>query len=163
MTDTKITQLRAVAGGEKGAASRLRTFVADKLMSEWDEDDVTLEAASPDERKIGTLNAVEREAYVIGQLLQQVLRIALVEIEANSTDKIAGIMRTRQVGMGEALQIFRDTSTEHLADEDQDFLNQCALTIGKSMTDYEWSLRERYNIWRGQLIVRSGYVAYTYG
>lgn len=167
MTD-KITYLQSIPSApnadKQALSSSLRNFLKDhEILEEWDETDLDLEGPNSDEQKVGSLNAFERENYVVGQLVQQVLRETMIDLEANSTHQIAKIMREQRLSMAAAAEIFREQAAEYLPEEDQAFLNQCALTIGYSLTTYEWSIRRRYNVWRGQLIVRSGYCCYVYG
>lgn len=162
----KVTQLYTVASSAspETVVSNLKRFVvANELLVEWDDDGVELESPNNDEVKLGNLNQFERECYVIGMLLQEVVRQAMIDLEASSTEEISQIMRAERVNMPTAVNMYRERINEFLDTEDQVYLNQCALTIAFCMTQYEWSVRGRYDLWAGQIIVRDGFTIYKYG
>lgn len=165
MTDKviKLTSVPKSPNTPDGVLQATKQFlIENELLVEWDETDVGLEAANADEALLGNLTVFERDNYVIGQLLQQVVHETLIEIEAGGTDQLGVIMREQRVNAIEAARILEQNSTEYLELEDKEYLNKAALTLGYCMTQYEHSVRRRFNVWTGQLIVRSGFVAYVF-
>lgn len=167
--EDKVVNLRVVppvtaVSTEDGILQSIATFLREQgILDEWSEDDVELETAQSDEAKVGELSAVERQFYIIGQLLNEVIKDELIEVDASNTDKITAIMREKKVSMAEAAQIFSGDRENHMTDEQRWFLNQASVTMGNVLTLFEWSIRTRYNQWDRGIIVRRGYVAYAYG
>lgn len=165
---SKITKLHAVqsiaADANKDTILKAITeFVIDnEILTEWDETDVTLERHDRDETEIGKLNLYERQLFVIGTLLQQVLKEAIIDLEADSTDTLARIMREDRVNMSDAAVKYRQNINEYLTSEEREHLNQIGLTIGYTMSAYEWSVRLRYKAWQSPIIVRADFVAFSY-
>jgi hypothetical protein len=170
MTDeAQVTKLRSVpqTGGTADRANRLdelyKFVTSNELLTEWDADDVTLETNGPDEREVGRLNFHEKSLYVLGQLLQQVLANTMIDVEADGADEIASIMRDKRLNMAQAAAHYRENTEEFLSVETRVFMNQCALTVGRCLAEYELSVRLRHGVWLTPLIVRNDFVAYTYG
>lgn len=167
MTDN-VTSLRPIENAgdptRHEPVARLHAFIKEaELLTEWEHSDVELDPANSDERKLGPLTPIEIEYYTIGTLLQEVLRQTLIDIEANSTDQIAAIMRAERVNMLQATQLYRERISELLEPDDQSYLHKAAITTGHCMAAYEWSVRQRYDTFLGQLIVRRGHIVYAYG
>lgn len=164
----KITHLKAVqsiaadANTDTVLAAVTKFITTSDILSEWDETDVSLERADRDETKVGKLNEYEKQLFIIGTLLQQVLKEAMIDLEADSTGTLAKIMREDRVNMSQAADKYRKNINEYLNEDEREHLNKIGLTIGYTMSAYEWSIRLRYATWHGPLIVRSGFVAYAY-
>lgn len=169
MTDNKVTPLRVVpsiaaATDQEGLLQSIATFLRDEgILDEWSEDDVELEYPKSDEIKLGELTAVERQFFVIGQLMNEIIREEMVELEASNSDKITAIMREKKISMAEAAQIFAQDHQNHMSDDQRRLLNQCSMTMGNVLTIYEWSIRVRSNQWDKPIIIRRGFQAYCYG
>jgi hypothetical protein len=167
MTDDNVAHLRTVpaatvADTEDSYLARIRDFVKEReLLTEYDDSDVELDNPTLDERRLGPLTPFERECFVIGQLLAEVVRSELIEIEATGTDTIAKIMREKKVSAVIAAQLY--SQSQEVPEETRILVNQCALTQALALTAYEWSVRTRYNVFDSRLIVRAGFVVYRYG
>lgn len=141
----------------------IHNFIHDNLLDlDGDpEADVVLEQARSDERKLGKLNSFERRAFVLTALLEQTLNDTLIDIEANSAERVAAIMRERKIGYMQAAHVFMQ---EHSVPEDRRlYINMCGMTHTNLVTLYDWSVRRRFNDWKSMLIVREGYVVHSYG
>jgi hypothetical protein len=169
MADENVTQLRVVPPvttltTEDGLLQSIATFLREQgILDEWSEADVELEPPTSDEAKVGELNGVERQLFVIGQLLQEVIKEEMIEVEASNSDKITAIMREKKVSMAEAASIFSQDHDNHMTEEQRWLLNQCSVTMGNVLTMYDWSVRTRFNQWDRAIIVRKDFVAYAYG
>lgn len=165
-----VTPLKIVKSGVTATMSELEflqsiaMFLREQsILDDWSETDVELEPPHSDEVKIGELSAIERQFFVIGSLLKEVVREEMVELEAANSDKITSIMRERKISMTEAAQVFSENRETYMTEDQRMMLNQCGLTMANVLSTYEWSLRTRLNQWDKAIIIRKGFVAYAYG
>jgi hypothetical protein len=165
----RVSKLTVVDSGasanltEDALLQRIITFIDQSLLDlEGDyEQDVVLEQARSDEKRLGVLSPFERKTFVLAALLEQRLNDTLVEIEANSADQITALMRERKISFMAATQAHMQDLK--MPDEQRTEINMCAMTHTNLVTLYDWSVRQRFNQWTGYLIVRSGFVVYTHG
>lgn len=167
MTDNNVTHLKTVPSlphdtSEDAFLAHIKLFLAKKdILDEYEHSDVQLEGATSDEKRLGELTLFEKECFVIGNLIGEIIHEELIEIEASGTDKIASIMRVERVPMAIAAQKYAQSN--EVPEANRIFLNQCALTQGNLMSAYEWSVRSRFDMFTHRLIIRSGFIAYSYG
>lgn len=165
----RVSKLTVIDSGasanlsEDALLHKLTTFVDENLidLSGDYEQDVVLEQARSDEKRLGALSPFERKAFVLAALVEQLLNDIMVELEANSADQITAIMRERKISFMAATQIQMESMK--LTDEKRAEINMCAMTHTNLVTLYDWSVRQRFNQWLDYLIVRSGFVVYTHG
>lgn len=164
----RVSKLQLVDGGtsvnltEDALMQRIQTFVHENLLDlEGDyEADVVLDQPRSDERKLGNLSSFERKAFALTALLEQRLNDILVDVEASSTEQITRVMRERKIGFMQATQIYMQEA--RMPDEQRREINMCAMTHTNLATLYDWSVRQRFNEWKAFLIVRHGFVVYSY-
>ena len=146
--------------GEDSLLAKIEKFVGDELLDLAGdyEKDVDLEQPNSDEKRLGLLTAFERKSFVIGALLHQRIHDLMVEIEAQGAEEITKIMR-------EQGKSFMQVMNERIPNMPLDMrveLNQHAITHTNIVTLYDWSVRHRFNEWTAHLIVRTGFVVYSY-
>lgn len=169
MTDDKVTLLKPVSGPSasidaEGFLGELSNFVkSNQILTEWDEADLELEYPRSDETKIGELTYVERQLYLLSQLLNQIIRDEMVEIQAASTDTLVKIMREQKIGIEQAASRVAQSTERNLDPDTHSLLVQLAVTSGTANSMFEWLVRMRCNEWSRRIIVRKGYTAYSYG
>lgn len=140
-----------------------QTFLQNEgILEEWDETDVVLEAANGDEIPVGTLTATERKWFCLGQLLNQIIRDELVEIEAAQTDLIGKIMRERKVNGAAAVQVLREEHSERLPEDQRIFLNTANICATMALSTFDYSIRARLHLWDQSTIVRRGFKLHKY-
>ena len=127
------------------------------------DESVELEAARSDESKLGPLTQFERRCFVLGTVLQEIIKDELVNIETASADEITKLARARKMPMVQAAMEYASAHRITIEKDVQITLNACAVTSANVLTSYEWSVRQRYGCWLTPLIVRNGFVVYTYG
>jgi hypothetical protein len=167
MTDGNVAHLKTVPSIPQDVSNdtflaHVKSFLSEhEILTEYEHSDVELDGATSDERRLGELTMFEKECFVIGNLIGEIVREELIEIEASGTDKIAEIMRAERVPMATAAQ--RYAQSNEVPEESRAFLNKCAVTQGNLMSAYEWSVRQRHDMFLSHLIVRSGFIAHAYG
>lgn len=171
MTDEhNVTHLKPIHTGlsakkdAEGFLGELCNFVKEQgLILEWGEEDIELDHARSDETKLGELNYFERELYILAQLLNQCIRDEMVEIQASNTDTIAAVMREKKISIEQAAQEIAQRGEENLDPETQAMILQLAVTSGTANSMFEWLVRSRHQEWTKRLIVRKGFIVYSYG
>jgi len=170
MTDGKktVVPLKGVPSNisaealDVGYLSAIQLFLRDEeILDEYADEDVELQPARPDERKLGPLTSLEKDLFIIGSLIAEIIRNEIVEIEANGTDAIVRIMRERRITTVEAATIYAQTSPS-VPEDTRIFLNKCAATQANALSMYEWGVRARYTSWNNRIVVRRGFVAHSY-
>lgn len=125
------------------------------------DDDVELEAAKPDEKLLGPLTPYEKNCFVMASLVNSTLEGFIVDKQAGDYERIVAYMRERNVSFTHAANEIGSRSPIPPA-EDRMFINAAAITHAHLMASYEWSVRQRYNSWLQRIIIRQGFVAYSY-
>lgn len=169
MTKDNITKLQAIPKGtpaaitEEAFIEHLSAHIRDNdILDDWDESDVELDQPSSDEKKLGELNQLERRCFVIGRLMRQILSEEIIDIHAANTDTMASIMRERRVSIEVAAQIVMSDSDKYLDPDTSATLVQIATTATVANSMFDWLVRSRFGVWPTHVIVRSGFIAYSY-
>jgi len=167
MTEDNIAHLKPVpttpaAASPDSFLDGIRTYLQSTgILEEYEHSDVDLEKPTSDERRLGPLTNFETECFVMGQLIGELIRSEMIEIEASGADKITAIMREKKVPMVVAAQEYAQSN--EVPEDARVYLNTCAVTQANLLSSYEWSVRSRHNMWDFRLIVREGFIAYRYG
>jgi hypothetical protein len=165
----RVSKLTVVDSGasanlsEDALLQRIIAFVDENLLDlsgDYDQD-VQFEQARSDEKRLGALSPFERKAFALSALLEQRLNEIMVEVEAGSADQITAIMRERKISFTAAMQVHAQGM--QIPEELRLEINMCALTHANLASLFDWSVRHRFNEWSAFLIVRTGFVAYSYG
>ena len=167
MTD-KLSQLHPLQTGlsaniDAGSYfNQLSNFVKEsEILQEWDDTDVDLSHPNSDEKKLGQLTYLERQLYVLSQLLNQILREEIIEVQASNADGIAKLMREHKVSIMEATSMVQQNGAD-IPPEAKAHMFQVACTSGAANSMFEWLVRTRYDEWSNHIIVRKGFVAHAY-
>lgn len=148
---------------DEGYLSSVIDFLVEEEIfdGEITEDMVDLDPPTSDELVLGHLTSLEKKCFILSQMLGQIVREEMVEVEAKGTDQIAAIQREQKVSMPEAATIFMQTA--EVSEEIRNLLFICNVTFANLNTMYEWGVRARFNQWSGSLIVRKGFQVCHYG
>lgn len=166
--DEKVTPFKVVptitrdTADSDGLTDYLKAFLRKKeLLVEFDENDVELEVAASDEHRLGRLNEFEKDMFIIATLLQDVADQHAKNLEVDNLEKITAIMRSKGLTFNDAMADFVQNNSE---------MGEALFPIRQAMAVrftagslYEFSVRSRFDCWAGTLIVRRGYIVYTYG
>jgi len=169
MNNDKITRLKTVPIGPAIDASpdalvdRLSTMLRENgILEEWDETDIDLDPPSSDEIRIGELNHLERSLFIIGRLTGQILSEEILEVQVTQTETMTKIMRAQKVPAEQAAAIIAQDPAKYLDPATSSQLMQIATSSAMATASFEWMIRSRFNVWPSYVIVRSGFVAYSY-
>jgi hypothetical protein len=120
-----------------------------------------LEPAAGDEQRLAKLFLFEQRCFVLGSLLQEVVRDELTSLEAATTDRISQIIRDERVSV--AVAAHRVATSDTTNNSDKDYIGMVSLLSSTLLALYESSLRMRTQQWSKRIIVRKDFTAYTYG
>jgi hypothetical protein len=127
------------------------------------EADIDLKPAKHDERRLGALMPFERRCYALSQLLEVQLKDMLGEVQVVTMEKATALMRSKKLPLHAALTELSQSGDDQIDDDLMRTLNKLSATMAVTHQLYEFGVRSRYNEFgKTSLIVRTGYVAYTY-
>lgn len=167
MTITRVSKFTIVDSGatanltEDALLQRIIDFITEENLLDLDgdyEQDVLLEQARSDEKRLGVLSPFERKAFVLTALLEQRLNDMMVETEASSAEQVTAIMRERKIGFIAASTIYTKDLKMDTAKRIE--MNMCSMTHTNLVTLYDWSVRQRFNQWTMRMIVRNGFIVH---
>ncbi len=150
-------------GGHSFIDALEELLVSEGIKLEFTVDDVDLDMAEPDERRLGALNAYERRAFITGSVLQEYIRVEINDADAHTAQAIADLMREKKIDHQTALIEHAQSRETPMPPEVQRRLNVASVAAANLLPAYEWSLRNRYDEWMKPLIVRREFEAYSYG
>lgn len=154
-------------GTDEGGYLRLiKDFLQDRgLFDTFDNLDeaVELENFRSDEKRLGRLTLFEKECFAIGSLLHEIINDEIVNVDVRHGEEVVKYAREHKMPMITAAQHFASEKQIIIDPETQELLNICAISAANLLTSYEWGVRARYNVFDAPIIVRSGFIAFTYG
>lgn len=160
--NSNVISLAETAVSRAGPVHMVLRYLKDSgILPEFSEDDLELETAAPDEVLLGDLRPDERDAFVAGTLLAQIIEDTQATAEADKYSFLAGKMKDEKIDIYTAANLHG--SSFKLPQDTLDMLSVCSLANYNLMTFYEFSVRSRFETWTGYLIVRNGMQVYTYG
>jgi hypothetical protein len=166
--DENVTPFKVVTGitrdtsDEAGIVGYIKSFLAEnELLDDFDEAVVELEAAASDESRLGRLNEFEKNMFIIATIMQDVAEQEAKNLEADNLEKITAIMRAKAMTFNEAMAHFVQNNSD--ANDALLPIRQAVVTRATAGSLYEFSVRSRFNCWSSNLIVRYGFIVYSYG
>lgn len=151
---------------EGGYLRVIKDFLVDRgLFETFDtlDEAVELENSKHDERKLGRLTLFEKESFAIGSLLNEIIRDEVVNADVHHAEEVIQFARENKMPMIQAAMHFAQNRQITIEPETQEILNVCATTAVNLLSGYEWSVRARHNVFDKPIIVRTGFIAFTYG
>lgn len=127
-------------------------------------DEIDLEHAQSDERYLGALTTIEREMYIVQLLLTDAARSILIEFEAANSERVAAVMREKRIGPDQAAHYVMEENSNKgfITDADRIYMNKCGSYAAVCSSLYTYSVRERFNEYSAHIIVRAGFILYSF-
>lgn len=167
-----VTQLKTAPKGipinadDGGYLQSLIDFVEVNALFEYDPDatDVLeLVPAKPDETRVGNLSVFETKCFTLFQLAKTTCDEILLEAEITTHERIAYHMRSSNMSHSEALaHVTKPESHPLYAFGQRAVLNQLGCVLSAARNAYDFSVRSRFNEFENELIVRKGFIAYSF-
>lgn len=126
-----------------------------------DDDCVSLEQPASDEVRLGKLTSEEKEIFILFSVLGVTIEDEMIELGAETAEKIAALARKNRIDVNQATQVY--IAQQQAGDPDlQNYLMRLIATHAMLRTLYEWKVRRRLGAWNNEMIVRNGFMVYSF-
>lgn len=165
MTDDKITHLHSVpsVGNMSMNAGeylqRIIDHVRENDLIDLDDDlteGLDLTKPEPNETRLGELTKFEASMFALAMHSQTIIHDIMIEAQALFAEQTAKMLRQQKI---HGQQMVEQEAT--LTAEDRVYVNQLSALNSVTRSNYEFSVRARYNEYTRYLVVRDGMQVYA--